>query len=82
MIDPKLKAMIKTMDSQHVTETHKYLTKSSAQAAVDLIKGNKGNKANQANKRKAKNPGFKSRVTTTTNNAAGVDVNINAEGKT
>ena len=79
MIDPKLKAMIKTMDSQHITETNRYLVKASAQAAVDLVKGGKS-KAPAAAKKAAKKPGFKSRVTTTTNDAKGVDVNIKAEG--
>ena len=79
MIDPKLKAMIKTMDSQHITETNRYLVKASAQAAVDLVKGGKG-KANANAKKAAKKVGFKSRVTTTTNDAKGVDVNIKADG--
>lgn len=80
MVDPKLKAMIKTMDSQHITETNRYLVKASAQAAVDLVKGGKGTKATAAAKKAAKKVGFKSRVTTTTNDAKGVDVNIKADG--
>ena len=66
------------MDSQHITETHRYLVKASAQAAVDLVKGK--NKVNAAAKKAAKKVGFKSRVTTTTDNAQGVDVKIKTDG--
>jgi hypothetical protein len=73
--------MIETMDSSALTETRKYLAKSSAHAAVDIIKGGNSSKAK---KTKAKNNNFKARVTTSTTGAKGVDVNINAPagGKT
>jgi hypothetical protein len=37
--------MIETMDSSALTETRKYLAKSSAHAAVDIIKGGNSSKA-------------------------------------
>ena len=53
--------------------------KSSAQASVDLIKGGTTSQ-NKKQKQKAKNTQFKSRVTTSTTDAKGIDVNIKADG--
>ena len=78
LIDPELKAIMETIDTAHVTESNRYLVKSSAQASVDLIKG--GANENKKQKQKAKNVQFKSRVTTSTTDAKGIDVNIKADG--
>ena len=70
---------METIDSAHVTESNRYLVKSSAQASVDLIKGGTASQ-NKKQKQKAKNVQFKSRVTTSTTDAKGIDVNIKADG--